>query len=48
MSQLIGFHDHAIVILIIIMTFVRFVLVSLITNQLLVKVITEDHLVETI
>jgi len=48
MSQLIGFHDHAIVILVIIITFVSFVLVSLIRNQLITKVITEDHLVETV
>ena len=47
-SQLIGFHDHAIVVLVIIITFVTFVLASLITNQLITKVITEDHLVETV
>jgi len=47
-SQLIGFHDHAIVIVVMIITFVGFVLISLIRNRLLIKVITEDHLVETI
>ncbi len=46
--QLIQFHDHAIVILIIIITFVAFILVSLIINTFTVKTISERHLVETI
>lgn len=48
MIQLIEYHDHAITILVIIITFVTFTLISLIINSYTVKTISESHWVETI
>lgn len=46
--QLIQFHDYAIVILVMIITFVSFALISLITNRLVAKCYRESHLIETV
>nr|ARI47096.1 cytochrome c oxidase subunit II [Phascolosoma sp. MZK-2017] len=48
MVQLIQFHDHAMTILVMIMTFVAFTLASLMMNSFTVKTISENHQVETI
>ena len=47
--QLIKFHDHAMVVLVIIMTFVRVVLIFLIKNKFIIKIdIRRRYIVETV
>lgn len=47
-EQLIFFHDHTIVVIIIIITFVRFIIISLISNKLIHRFLLEHQTIEII